>query len=84
MFSIALFAIFMKLRVHSGFLLFLGRNSLQLYIIHLGVRELFGYWEQKLSLLLIFIVGLALSVFGTVGYVKLEYYIRKTVSRRRN
>lgn len=77
LFSILFVCVFMKLRIHSRSLLFLGKNSLQLYIIHLSVLDVFEAWHVDWRLLLQFIMGLAISTLLTIIYALSEAYLKK-------
>ena len=75
-FSICIFCILMKLRIHSRLLLIIGRSSLQIYIIHLGVRDIWAGAFGENYLLLQFIGGIITSVILTVIYYFTDLQIK--------
>ena len=76
-FSICIFCVLMKLRIHSKLLLIIGRSSLQIYIIHLGVRDICKAAFGKKHLLSQFIGGIITSVIITIIYYYIESNIRR-------
>lgn len=75
-FSICIFCLLMKCRIHSKLLLIIGRCSLHLYIIHGGM---IGIWSGILggsSLLLQFIGGITTSIIAALICYYVELYIK--------
>lgn len=62
------FGILMKFTFHSKILFLIGKNSLAIYIIHLVVRDFFVIYCNDWNVLLIFLLGIILSVSITLSY----------------
>lgn len=73
-FSMCLFCILMKLRIHSRLLLSIGNASLQVYIMHLGIKDILSLYLGEKSLLLQFIGGITVSIIAaiTCNYLELK------------
>lgn len=75
-FSICIFCFLMKCRLHSELLLIIGRCSLHLYIIHVGMMGIWGRFLGEDRLLLQFICGIITSIIATVICYYAELYIK--------
>lgn len=80
LFSICLVAVLMKIQVNSRLLLFIGKYSLQIYVIHLSLRELISITIGRRSPLLFFSLGFISTFLLTIIYQYIERKIRNVIS----
>lgn len=79
LFSFCLVGILMKIQVNSKLLLFIGNYSLQVYVIHLSLRELISIIVGRENLLLFFSTGLILTFLLTIIYQYISEKVIKTI-----